>query len=136
MSLLKELVDEIKEEASKKEKPSKTYEDFAKFLGATPTKVLSQSVSVSVSNVSTFLTDSLMSIYTDKQKTQREKDMEKLETYKSPQQVDEAIQRLIEHYFEDEFKDWQMEDYPEDHIVHVLNILKTLYEQGGPDKVF
>ncbi len=68
--------------------------------------------------------------------TDRKRRMEKLETYKTPQQVDEAIQRLIETYFEDEFKDWELNGCPEDHIVHAWNILKTLYEQGGPDKVF
>lgn len=135
MSLLNELVDEIKETAPIKKLDSATYDDFYKFLGTRPVTSDLRAIGVSSDGkAAKLLRDSLLSLYADKKQTQE--NMEKLEAYKSPQQVDEAIQRLIEHYFEDEQQDWKTEDCPEDHIVHAWNILKTLYEQGGPDKVF
>lgn len=59
-----------------------------------------------------------------------------LEVYKNHQQVDEAILKIIDACYERYYAQWTILGCPNDHIINSFNILKTLYEQGGPDKVF
>ena len=59
-----------------------------------------------------------------------------LSQYKNPQQVDEAVKEILNHYYIKEFNDWNKNGCSDNHIIHSLNILKDLYDQGGPEEVF
>lgn len=58
-----------------------------------------------------------------------------LQTYKNGIQVDEAVVKIIEFYWRSEYKHWLESDKPEEHIIHQLNILKTLYDLGSPEDI-
>lgn len=60
--------------------------------------------------------------------------MEKLETFKNPQQIDEVMVELIAHYLKEEknkYKNLRNED-----LISKWEMLNNLYSQGGPKENF
>lgn len=58
-----------------------------------------------------------------------------VQEFKNAHQVDEAILKIIDKYYYLEESRWQLAGFPEDHVFHSLNILKTLYENGGASEL-
>lgn len=54
--------------------------------------------------------------------------------YKNPEQIDEIMRELIDHYLT--YENNKYDNIKDPKLIKYWEILKDLYDQGGPKKVF